>query len=363
MRCLMVSSYHPTRCGVAAYAAQSVKKMREQGRFVDVLSPDGQGEVDFRCNLLGKFRFLRLVSKAIFYDKVIVQYTPYFFLDQSMKAGRFSKITSTLLAFIMTFALCRNIEIVLHEFCSRRRLGSLDRLLNYISWRLAPKIIVHTVRNRHEFLKHYYNTNVVVKTHHEDFTKFREIAKPEARRELNIPNGDIIFLAIGFIQPSKGCDRLIRAFNKVSPENAKCYIVGALRYESGDLKEYLDLLGNLAAENQNVLVRNQFVSDEEFDTYVAAADYVVLPYNIIWSSSVLGRAKLFNKKVIAANTGGLPDQVDDGDFLFDNDEELEQIISKITGENDMPEESHVAVEPANLGTAMHKFDDVSTRIL
>ena len=41
---------------------------------------------------------------------------------------------------------------------------------------------------------------------------------------------------------------------------------------------------------------------------------------------MLGRAKLFNKKVIASNVGGLAEQLEDNDILFNTDEELRKIF-------------------------------------
>ena len=65
-----------------------------------------------------------------------------------------------------------------------------------------------------------------------------------------------------------------------------------------------------------------FVTNEAFDTWIKAADWVILPYSEIWSSAVLGRAKLLHRPAVVSRVGGLPDQTDEQDLLFQTDDEL-----------------------------------------
>ncbi len=82
----------------------------------------------------------------------------------------------------------------------------------------------------------------------------------------------------------------------------------------------------MADTTPNVYVVEKYLSDEEFDTWLNASDIIVIPYREIWSSGVLGRAKLFGKPVIASDTGGLKDQLTDRDVIFRDDKELEYIF-------------------------------------
>lgn len=332
MKCLMISTYPPTKCGVATYALQSIKRTRGEGHIVDVLSPDLQGDVDFRSNLKGGFRPLRILRQALFYDRVTIQYTRPLYFDPKLESGKITNVTSTLLAFIILFVVCRRIELVVHEvvYYSREELGFFDRILNRLRWRLVPRLIMHTQKEKEDFLKHYSNPNIVLRAHHEDFSKFKDIPKEQAREHLGISNTRIVFLAIGFIQPSKGFDRLIRAFDRASPKGACCYIVGSLHYDTPEERAHLELLEEMAADNKDIFIRNEFISDEDFDSYIASCDYLALPYRQIWSSGVVARARLFGKNVIASNAGGLADQLEAEDYIFDTDEELEEIIREIT---------------------------------
>ena len=61
-----------------------------------------------------------------------------------------------------------------------------------------------------------------------------------------------------------------------------------------------------------------------------ASDVVVIPYKEIWSSAVVARAKLFEKPVIARNIGGLKDQLEKTDLVFDNDADLGEIFMQFS---------------------------------
>jgi glycosyltransferase involved in cell wall biosynthesis len=104
------------------------------------------------------------------------------------------------------------------------------------------------------------------------------------------------------------------------------YIVGSVRINEEYYLKYLRDIKDLIKGSNNIVLRDVFTTDVEFDEWINAADVVVLPYKQIWSSSVLARAKLFDKPVIARNVGGLNEQIGNTDILFNTDLELEKII-------------------------------------
>jgi glycosyltransferase involved in cell wall biosynthesis len=154
------------------------------------------------------------------------------------------------------------------------------------------------------------------------------IFRKKKRDELGIPTNATVFLCIGFIQPHKGYDRAVQAFKSVTNEKMHLYIVGSLRIQWDVYIDYLEKLKNTAVENSQIHVVERYLSDEDFDTWIIACDVMVIPYREIWSSGVLGRAKLFNKKVVASNVGGLAEQLEENDILFNTDEELKEIFNE-----------------------------------
>jgi glycosyltransferase involved in cell wall biosynthesis len=330
---LFVTPFPPTHCGIGVYASQSVRRLRESGNLVDVLSPDGLGNVDFAWNLKGGSKVLKLIRLLPFYDRVVIQYSSAFFYVGLLDGVHRLDSLCTTLSFMTLWILGhRKIEVVGHEipYLSRNSKPSFNFQLFRWKWKLVPKLILHTKREREKFLQHYAFSakpnQIEIRPHHAAFHKFRDISRDAARDELGLPLDDKIFLCIGFIQWHKGFDRAIRAFERVSLRRAHLYVVGSLRLEARDTIEYLAELRSLARASRNVHLHERFLTDEEFDTWIAASDWVVIPYREIWSSSVAARARLFHRPAILSSVGGLPEQGADGDLFFNDDEELEQVF-------------------------------------
>ena len=74
-------------------------------------------------------------------------------------------------------------------------------------------------------------------------------------------------------------------------------------------KELLDSI----ARRSDVHVVNRWLSDAEISSLVAAARFVVLPYNSATQSGVIPLASAFGTPAIASDTGGLAEQVVDGE--------------------------------------------------
>jgi len=70
----------------------------------------------------------------------------------------------------------------------------------------------------------------------------------------------------------------------------------------------------------------EFVSKEDFDTWITAADWTIFPYLATSSSGVLARTRLLQRPAIISAVGGLPNQAAEPDLLFTTDEELVDIL-------------------------------------
>jgi glycosyltransferase involved in cell wall biosynthesis len=330
---LFVTPFPPTRCGIGIYASQTVQQLRENGNVVDVLSPDALGNVDFAWDLRGGSKVLKLIALLPFYDQIVIQYSSVFFYSGLFdKVRRWDSMCTTLSFLILWILGRRKIEVVGHEipYLSRSSKLSLNFKLFRWKWKLVPRLILHTTREREKFLQYYAladkPSQIEIRPHHAGFRKFREISREAARQVLGLPPDDSIFLCIGFIQHHKGFDRAISAFEKASLKRAHLYVVGSLRVRYKDTIEYLAELRSLARASSNIHLYERFLTDDEFDTWISATDWVVVPYREIWSSSVAARARLLQRPAILSMVGGLPEQGADGDLFFNEDEELEQIF-------------------------------------
>ena len=323
MRYLMVTTYPPTHCGIGSYGEQSVNQLRAQGHIVDIVSPDQQGNVDYAWDLRGGSKILKLLDLLPYYDRVVIQYHWSFFYRDPFDPKLRRDTLKTTLSFLRLVTASSKVEIVAHEipyFTNR------TKWLYGLTWKLTPKVVLHTENERKRFEEHYgmrlSDSHVDLRNHHDVFQKYTAHSQLSARNELGIDAYEKVFLCIGFIQRHKGFDRAMRAFMDAKLENAHLFVVGSLRFIDRETQGYLKELYDLAAQSSAVSIVESFVSNEEFDTWITAADWVVFPYSEIWSSGVLARTRLLDRPSIVAFVGGLPDQAGQQDILFKDDEEL-----------------------------------------
>lgn len=319
MRYLMVTTHPPTHCGIGGYGEQSAAQLRAQGNVVDILSPDGQGNVDFAWDLRGGAKVLRLTHLIRYYDRIVIQYSSDFFYRDLSKP----EYLKTTLSFLWLFVRSRKIELVVHEIPYMP--GRLKWIYG-LKWKLAPHIVLHTNAERDRFEQHYgvrlSSRRIRFRKQEESFQRYTAHSQGVARERLGLPAGKLIFLCIGFIQRHKGFHRAMESFIRANPTGADLFVVGSLRAPDPDNQRYLGELRAKARESRNVHLVESFVSNQDFDTWIAACDWMILPYSEIWSSAVLGRAKLLGKPAIVSRVGGLPDQTDEHDLLFQTDEDL-----------------------------------------
>ena len=329
MRILMVSPYPPARDGLANYAVQEVKRLRADGHEVEVLSP-GPSAAHHHLDLEGVRGAMALARRVRAYDRVIVQYHPaIFFGDRPTPAER----ARVYAALAIAFRAARHVEVRVHEFPHAGTETKGEAFAAHQMWTAVDRITVHTERERVEFVAAFgvRSDQIVIADPGANFEKRTNLERAEARARLGLPADGFLFLSIGFLQPHKGFDRSVRAFAGLDDHGCRLEIVGSLRVEDSDYVDYVDDLRALVAATPGARLREQYVSDAEFDIWIVAADALVLPYRLIWSSSVCERAALYHRPVIASRIGGLADQVAGDTMLVSDDRELAVAMRAVAG--------------------------------
>jgi glycosyltransferase involved in cell wall biosynthesis len=326
MRILVVSPYAPIRDGIASYALQQVQSLRAEGHEVEVLSPQPSA-AHHHLDLRSPRGPLALARRVRGYDRVVVQYHPDVFYTEG--APPVLRLPTTI-GLLVVALLARQLEVLVHEIdydLAKRR--SLDSVLKRAFWRRVDRLMVHTQAESDRMTEAFGLPpgSVAVVDHGGHFVRRTALDQRAARERLGLTPEGHVFLSIGFIQPHKGFDRAVRAFRTLAAEGASLHVVGSVRVED---RQYLDHLGDLRAEVEatpGAHLHDGYVSDELFDVWILAADTVVLPYRHIWSSSVLERAALYDREIIATRVGGLAAQAPDGTVLVDSDDELAQAMA------------------------------------
>lgn len=138
----------------------------------------------------------------------------------------------------------------------------------------------------------------------------KAISKYEACEKLGIDVQTNYLLFFGFIREYKGLDLLLEAFNDkyFKDYNIKLIIAGEFYC---DEKPYLELIEKYGLKEQ-VILKTDFVPDNEVVNFFCAADMVVQPYKHATQSGVTQIAYHFEKPMLVTNVGGLPELVPNG---------------------------------------------------
>ena len=326
----MVSPYAPYRDGIANYTVQEVAARRRAGEDVEVLSPlPSAAHHHLRLGSpVGMGRLLRVAER---YDRVVIQTYP----ELLFGACR-TRVERAAVWFLLGQLARRTpTELRVHEI-DYATLGGDPLTERAAGAALAAVecITVHTSAERTALLDAVGGRSIApveLIAHGKDFVARTRVTRDEARRSLGIPDDAFVFLSIGFVQRHKGFDRAVRAFGRFGADHARLYVVGDVRIDHPDVATYRDQLDRLIATTANAERRSGYVSDEEFDRWLVAADRLVLPYREIWSSSVIERAALFDLPVIVSRVGGLADQSKEGTVVVEDDDQLAEAMAAAAG--------------------------------
>ncbi len=126
------------------------------------------------------------------------------------------------------------------------------------------------------------------------------VSREEARLRLAIPSATKTLMFLGQIRPYKGIPHLIRTFRELTDPEAMLLVVG--RPNSPSLAAEIEFEASL---DPRVRLHLRFIPDEEVQTYLRAADLVVLPYQEIFNSGSALLALSFDRPIMVPSRGAL----------------------------------------------------------
>lgn len=213
-----------------------------------------------------------------------------------------------------------------------RRAPRVEAAFKHVVLRVIDAGIVHCPAARTSVQEAYRlpsrigaKLSVVPHGHYIDWYE-NERTRREARRELGLALDSTVFLHFGRIERYKGVSGLVAGFRSLADDDARLLLVGRL----GD-DVSTDDLGGIETEPR-IRTRFEYVPDDAVQTYMNAADAVVLPYQNVLTSGTAVLAASFGRAVIAPDRGCVADRLAAGDgLLFDPDtDRIARVLARST---------------------------------
>lgn len=138
----------------------------------------------------------------------------------------------------------------------------------------------------------------------------KPLPKDEAKAQLGIDLGKVVFLFFGNPRREKGLDVLLRALPSLADRQDICVLVAG-KMTDDDERGYRDFV---QAQGLGDMVRFDIghVADNMVQSYYSAADIVALPYLRVYESGVALMAASLGRPILASNLPVFADMIRDG---------------------------------------------------
>jgi glycosyltransferase involved in cell wall biosynthesis len=321
--------------GDKPYAYGLATELISKGAALDLIGndeldcPEFQGKpgvafLNLRGNQRTDVSFVRKVSRVLIFYAKLIRYAatskPKIF--HILWNNKFESFDRTLLMLYYRI-LGKRIVLTVHNVNARLR-DSKDTLLNRLTlrtqYRIADHIFVHTGKMKLELMEEYGVQGVrvtVIPFGINNAVPNTCLTTSEAKRRLGIRHDERTILFFGNIAPYKGLEYLVTAFQQIQATGAKYRLIIAGRPKN--CESYWSALRESIQEDVQagrVLLRADFIPDNETEIYFKAADVLALPYRHIYQSGVLFLGYSFGLPVLAADVGSLKDEVVEGKTGF-----------------------------------------------
>jgi glycosyltransferase involved in cell wall biosynthesis len=136
------------------------------------------------------------------------------------------------------------------------------------------------------------------------------ISRSEAINKIGVDENFKYILFFGFIRDYKGLDLLIEAFADERFKSMPVKLIIAGEFYS-DSQKYLDMIEKFNL-NDRIILRTDFISNEEVAGYFCAADIIAQPYKSATQSGVTQIGFHFEKSMLVTDVGGLSEIIHHG---------------------------------------------------
>jgi glycosyltransferase involved in cell wall biosynthesis len=230
----VLSTYSPSRDGIARYADQFVAELVKHGGYVRRVGvAGGESGGDELVDVAHGARFLRVVRRTPHDQTVLVMWHPAYFTG-----GRQLPRIAAVICLAAGFRMRRTI-VLQHEPDDdllsgvrglRRPARLAEEWLRCVMWRAPVEVWFHSDYERNAFRRRYpaacKTAALEIVPHGATFAPETAMSQAEARHRLGVPIGERMFVCVGFLSIHKGIDRVVRAFSAAAPPCGRLWIVG-----------------------------------------------------------------------------------------------------------------------------------------
>lgn len=200
-------------------------------------------------------------------------------------------------------------------------------------------------------LKHFRPKAPAIYTPHPLYDNFgKMVPREKAIKKLGLDPSYRYLLFFGFIRDYKGLDWLLTAFGNPALRRFPVKLIVAGEFYTSSQK-YLQIIKEKSLEDQ-VILRTDFIADNEVAYYFGATDMVVQPYKTATQSGVTQIAYHFCTPMLVTNVGGLSEIVLDGKVGYAVDPEPDSISDAIF---DFFENNRAETFRSNIANEKEKF--------
>lgn len=136
-----------------------------------------------------------------------------------------------------------------------------------------------------------------------------KLSREDALVKLGLDPNYHYLLFFGFIRDYKGLDLILKAFSNQELKALPVKLIVAGEFYT-DSRPYFKLIEMLDLKDK-VLMKNEFIADDDVNSYFCAADIVVQPYKNATQSGVTQIGYHFDKPMLVTNVGALAEIIPD----------------------------------------------------
>jgi glycosyltransferase involved in cell wall biosynthesis len=221
--------------------------------------------------------------------------------------------------------LGKKIALTAHNVNQARRDAKdswLNRATLKIQYQLCDHIFVHTQKMKTELCQDFgvaEKTVTVIQYPINNAFPDTRLTPTDAKRRLGLREDEKAILFFGRIVPYKGIEDLLDAFRLLSSSKGTNYRLVLAGEPKKGAEGYLHKIHRSVEKNFDqgqVILRTEFIPDNDIETYLKGADVLALPYKEIFQSGILIMAYSFGLPVVATNVGSFREDIVEGKTGF-----------------------------------------------